>query len=54
MSWQDDALKMVALAAQAKTLIDELAELAESIIERVEIVADEGAEVTINITDGSG
>ena len=51
MSWQDDALKLVTLAVQAKSLGDELTELASKIIKKVEIEAGPEAEIEINISE---
>ena len=51
MSWQEDLLKLVSLAAQAKTLGDELADLASKVIRRVEVEAGPGADVEISIKE---
>ena len=49
MSWQDDALRLVGLAVQAKALGDELIELATRVVKRVEVDAGPDADVEINI-----
>ena len=51
MSWQEDLMKLVSLAAQAKTLGDELADLASKVIRRVEVEAGPGADVEISIKE---
>ena len=51
MSRQEDLIKLVSLAAQAKTLGDELAELASKVIRRVEDEAGPEADVEISIKE---
>jgi hypothetical protein len=51
MSWHDDLMKLAALAVKVESLGQELADLASKITKRVEVEAQEGAVVSINIKE---
>ena len=51
MSWKDDLMKLASLAIEAEALSQDLAELASKITKRVEVEAQESAEVEITIRE---
>ena len=51
MSWEDDLMRLAALAIKAEALSQDLAELASKITKKVEVEAKESAEVEITIRE---